>query len=102
MTRKVQKSSHKRKYIVDFLKMCPKQPLESFLADRVVLPEEYRLLAIRRFVYNRTPKQLALEFCVSVWWIGEKLRKIEETLIPQLESFFLECINIFNRKKEVS
>lgn len=88
--------SYKRKYIIFFLKMCPSETLRAFLTNRVILPDDYRKLAIRRYVDGRTPKQLALEFNVSVWWIGEKLKRIEETLIPQFEAFVLEAMAIYN------
>lgn len=96
MTKNIPILVHKRKYITYFLTVCPKKSLEFFLTNHVRLTDECRVLAIRRFVDNRTPKQLALEFCVSSWWIGEKLKRIEESLIPQLEVFFLNSIAKFN------
>lgn len=40
--------SYKRKYIIFFLKMCPSETLRAFLTNRVILPDDYRKLAIRR------------------------------------------------------
>ena len=48
--------SYKRKYIIFFLKMCPSETLRAFLTNRVILPDDYRKLAIRRYVDGRTPK----------------------------------------------
>lgn len=76
--------------------MCPKETLRAFLSNRVILPDGYRQLAIRRYVDGRTPKQLALEFAVSTWWIGEKLKRIEEALVPQFEAFVLEAMAIYD------
>lgn len=76
--------------------MCPKETLRAFLSNRVILPDDYRQLAIRRYVDGRTPKQLALEFAVSTWWIGEKLKRIEEALVPQFEAFVLEAMAIYD------
>lgn len=89
-------SFHQRKYVLYFLKLCPKRPLRMFLENKVIISEEYRILLIRRYVDNRTPKQLSLEFCSSTWWIGERLRRAEDILIPQLESFVMESMNFIS------